>query len=69
MSVLSQQEFDEMDGIIVHLLEDNNEPAYAICSGRIVDPDRWRDSMRPRKQCQACLAEFMRRTRTPEKMP
>ncbi len=52
---MTQEDFDEMDGIIVHLLLDDREPARAFCSGEIIDPRRWADSKRVRKQCQACL--------------
>jgi len=49
---VTQQEFDELDGIIVHLLTDDGD---AFCSGERVDPKRWEHSTKLRKQCQACF--------------
>lgn len=52
---MTQQEFDEMPGIIVHLRIDDSKIARALCSGEIIDPDRWADDLKtPRKQCLAC---------------
>ena len=51
---VTQQEFDEIPGIIVHLTEGN--PPRASCSGEIIDPNRWADHHHTtRKQCQACF--------------
>ena len=52
---MTQEEFDELDAIVVHLLIDDSEPARALCSGEEIDPNRWIDSMKMRKQCQACF--------------
>ncbi len=50
---MTQQEFDEVDAVIVHLLTDDRQHAY--CSGERIDAQRWADSDKPRKQCQACF--------------
>lgn len=51
-SRLTQQEFDEMPGIIVHLLIDGTN--RALCSGEEIDTGRWSGADSTRKQCQAC---------------
>ncbi len=59
---MAQQEFDELPGIIVHLLVDDTLPARALCSGEAIDPARWVDDTRtPRKQCQACFIRAAQR--------
>lgn len=49
-----QHDFDEMDAITVHLMDRVGDRYYAACTGAEIDPDRWTDSSKPRKQCQAC---------------
>lgn len=56
---MTQQEFDELDAIVVHLIMDGTKNA-ALCSGETLDPDRWKDSKKIRKQCQSCLLVAMR---------
>ncbi len=64
---MTQQEFDEMPGIIVHLLIDDRQPARALCSGEVIDPGRWADVGGTRKQCQAChLAAKLALRRQPD---
>lgn len=63
---VAQQEFDEMPGIVVHLIREVNGRVYAECSGKEIDPSRWIDDARSvRKQCQACFALANRRAISP----
>jgi hypothetical protein len=52
---MNQQEYDELDAIVVHLLVEGIKPPTALCSGEEIDPNRWQESRKPRKLCQACL--------------
>lgn len=66
---LTQQQFDEIPGIIVHLLIDETKPTRALCSGKVIDPNRWLGSNQTRKQCQACYYAALRQLRKPPKEP
>lgn len=58
---MTQQEFDDLDATIVHLLLNDREPPRAYCSGEVVDPSRWRQGKV--KFCQACYWASMRAMR------
>lgn len=63
---VTQQEFEELDAHIVHLIVDGSEPTRAYCTGNVIDTQRWVDSPKPRKQCQHCLAKFLSEQRDKE---